>query len=617
MTWTLRQRALLTVAPLFVLLALMGGVALLLLHDLGGRSEAIMRENYDSVRALERLNEALERIDSSFQFTLAGKEADARTQYRANWKEFDRQLVVEEGNVTIFPEEEELVKKLRQLRDRYREQGEHFYAAGVGPTRRHDDYFGTKGRPGLLATFEEIKQVSGDTLRLNQEHMEQASREAKRAARVSIAGFAAGLVVAGLLAGLLAWRLVRAILDPIEEMTYAAQRVGTGQLELTVPVPGADELGQLAEAFNTMTRHLRAYRESNTARLLRAQQTSQATIDSFADPVLVVDLDGRVELANPAARQVLGVAPADGNPAAPWVPPEPLRQPLAEALRLQRPYLTDSFEQSVSFQIEGGERAYLPQVRPIHDPDGGVLGAAVVLADVTRFRLLDRFKSDLVATVSHELKTPLTSLRLAVHVLLEEKVGALEPKQVELLLDARENTERLLRMIESLLALARLEHGEGLQLQLLAPGDILRAAADAAASRAEDRHVQLVVAAGEGLPEVAVDPVRFGYALNNLVDNALACTEPGGQITLSASAEPGRVHLAVADTGVGIPTELLPSVFTRFFRVPGQGRPAGTGLGLSIVREVVLAHQGEITCESAPGKGTTFHIFLPAGRGEP
>jgi signal transduction histidine kinase len=116
---------------------------------------------------------------------------------------------------------------------------------------------------------------------------------------------------------------------------------------------------------------------------------------------------------------------------------------------------------------------------------------------------------------------------------------------------------------------------------------------------------------------VEVDPVRFGYALNNLVDNALACTEPGGQITLSASAESGRVHLAVADTGVGIPTELLPGVFTRFFRVPGQGRPAGTGLGLSIVREVVLAHQGEITCESAPGKGTTFHIYLPASRGEP
>jgi signal transduction histidine kinase len=614
---TLRRRIFMTLAPQLVLLALLGISAMVLLHDLGGRSQAILRENYDSVRAMERLNEALERIDSSFQFALAGKEADARAAYVSNWQTFEKQFHEEEKNITIYPEEPELVEQLRQLKDRYRKQGDRFYGRPAGDAQRHDDYFGPRGRPGLFATFDEIKKVSGEILRINQENMEQASRDAQTAARRSLVGFGAGLLVAGLLAGLLAWRLVHVILEPIEAVTEAAKRVGAGQLELNVPVIGHDELGQLAESFNTMTRHLRDYRQSNMAQLLRAQQTTQATIDSFADPVLVVDLDGRVELANPAARQLLGVAPAGDGPTAAWVPPEPLRLPLAEALKSQQPFLTESFDQTVSFQTGEGERAYLPQVRPIHDPHGGVLGAAVVLADVTRFRLLDRFKSDLVATVSHELKTPLTGIRLAVHVLLEERVGPLEPKQVELLLDARENTERLLRMIESLLALARLERGEGLQLQPAAPAEVLRAAAEAAASRAEDKHIQLVVEADEALPEVEVDPVRFGYALNNLVDNALAYTEPGGQITLSAGMDGEWVRLSVTDTGVGIPSESLPQVFTRFFRVPGQGRPTGTGLGLTIVREVVLAHRGEITCDSAPGKGTTFHITLPIRRAEP
>src|SRR5262249_20378066 len=148
--------------------------------------------------------------------------------------------------------------------------------------------------------------------------------------------------------------------------------------------------------------------------------------------------------------------PKDAPPP-PWQPPEPLRQPLTVALQEQRPFLTDSFDQAVTFRSQGEERAYLPQIRPIRDPYGYTLGAAVVLNDVTRFRLLDQLKSDLVATVSHELKTPLTSVRLALHLLLEETVGPLTAKQIDLLVDARENAERLLRMIEDLLALARLQ----------------------------------------------------------------------------------------------------------------------------------------------------------------
>ena len=192
-------------------------------------------------------------------------------------------------------------------------------------------------------------------------------------------------------------------------------------------------------------------------RLLRAQRTGQATIDSFPDPVLVVDPDGRVELANPAARQVLGVLPT--GEATHWPPPEPLRQPLADALQDQRPYRPRHSTRPCSFALGGEEHAFLPQVRPIRDPYGDTLGAAVVLTDVTRFRLLDQVKTDLVATVSHELKTPLTSVRLAVHLLLEEAVGPLEAEQIELLIDARDNAERLLRTIEHLLALARLEQG--------------------------------------------------------------------------------------------------------------------------------------------------------------
>ncbi len=290
----------------------------------------------------------------------------------------------------------------------------------------------------------------------------------------------------------------------------------------------------------------------------------------------------------------------------------PCASPLEDALQKHRPFLTQAFDQTVTFRYNGEDRAYLPQILPIQDPFGSTLGAAVVLTDVTRFRLLDQIKSDLVATVSHELKTPLTSVRLVLHLLLEETIGPLTPKQTELLIDARDNAERLLNMIEHLLALARLEEGrDSLQFQQEAPQALLQAAADNVRPRAEAKRVELIVNDASQLPPVAADPVRLGHALNNLLDNALTYTDQGGRITLFADLDDGVVRLTVADTGVGIPAENLAHVFDKFFRVPDQSRGHGTGLGLAIVREIVQAHGGQIHCESKLGRGTVFRLTLP------
>ena len=614
MTWTLRRRLIASLAPVGVLLAVLGAVGLGVLWHMGGRIDAILRENYVSVQAMYRLNEDVERIDSSFQFALAGREADARTQFDANWVGFEDQFRIEEENITVLPIEQELVDKLRALKIDYRARGNRFYSRLPGSAERATDYFGGPNDPGLLGQFKAIKTVSAEILRINQENMLQARDQARATARTALLGLGAALLVLGGLLATVSWYLVRTILGPIRATTEAAQEIGAGRLDREVPVLTHDELGQLAEAFNAMTRQLRTYRQTNLARLLRAQRTAQATIDSFPDPVLVVDLEGRVELANTAARLLLGVAPsADGQLAANWVPPEFLRQPVRDVLSGQREHLTEGFDQAVLFHTGGEDRAFLPQVRSIRDPAGDAQGAAVVLTDVTRFRLLDQFKSDLVATVSHELKTPLTAVRLAVHVLLEESVGPLTPKQTELLLDARENAERLLRLIEHLLALARLERAD--RPSALGPEDpvtLLRRVAQAAQGRAEDKHVELTVADAGPVPPIAADPDRLSLALANLVDNAITYTPSGGTITLTPEATAdGRVNLSIADTGVGISAEHRPHLFERFFRVPGQSAEGGTGLGLSIVKEIVDAHHGAVTCESEPGRGTVFRITLP------
>lgn len=615
---SLRWRIVLTLLPLLLLLAAVGSAGAVLLHRLGGRVDAILRENYESVIYMERLNEALERIDSSFQFALAGREQQARRQFDEHWPTYRENLRKEQENITL-PGEEELVDELTRLTDVYEQQGKAFYARGALSAERQGDYFGRPGQPGLLDLFKEIKATSSRIQRINQENMEQASADARATAANSLTWFAVGLALAVPLAALLAWHTIRATLQPIRAVTESALGISAGNLDQVVPVVSRDELGQLANAFNLMARHLRDFRQSQSARLLRVQRTSQATIDSFPDPVVVIDAEGNVEMANPAARGLLGVVPRQSGQMAGqrWVPPEPLRQPLAEALQGQRDYLPEGFDRVVLLGAAGRELAVLPRILTIRDPYQNTLGAAVLLQNVTRLRLLDQMKSNLVATASHELKTPLTSIRLVVHLLLDETVGALNPKQTELLLDARDNCERLLAMVNNLLDLARLEQGrQQLNVRPETPETLLRAAADAARPRAEGKGIELTVDVSPGLPAVAVDAERIGHALGNLLDNALLYTERGGRVSLNAVAGPDAVTLVISDTGVGIPPEHMPHVFEKFFRVPGRSRGSGTGLGLAIVHEIVMAHGGTVTCDSTPGKGTTFRLTLPAALGE-
>jgi NtrC-family two-component system sensor histidine kinase KinB len=251
-------------------------------------------------------------------------------------------------------------------------------------------------------------------------------------------------------------------------------------------------------------------------------------------------------------------------------------------------------------------------VLAIRDDADTLLGAAVVLSDVTKFRLVDQLKSDMVSTVSHELKTPLTSVQMAVHLLLEEAVGPLMPKQVELLLAARQDSDRLLAMVNDLLDLTRIEQGRlKLDLHPVAPGDLIAAAIERNEARARDAGIDLDSDATAGLDPVHVDRERIDHVFDNLVGNALRHTERGGKVRMTARRGHGEVGFSVEDSGEGIPPEHLSRIFEKFYRVPGSRHRGGAGLGLAIAREIVTAQGGQITATSLPGAGTTITFTLP------
>ena len=599
------------ILPLLVLLVVIGGTATFLIYELGTRVDEILRENYDSVIYMRDLNEALERIDSSFQFALAGRKEDAFQQYQDNWRAFDDNLAKEQNNISV-PGESDLVASLTALRQQYRDQGDAFFDAANQPMPVY--YFGQDGQPGLYGLFRKIKGASGEILKLNQDNMEDANRQARQLAHSSLWWYGGGLAVGIALAAILLNTTVRTIVYPIRAITESATAIGKGNLDQIVSVSSSDEIGQLALAFNTMARQLRELLQTQQGQLVLAQQSSQAMIESFPDPILVVNQQQDIEMANHAARRWLGVESAmTDKPSLPWKPPTALREPLANTLQLQSDYLPQEFDRAIGLQMEDETRSFLPRIVAIRDEKGINRGAVVLLQDITRFRLLDEVKSNLVATVSHELKTPLTSIRLALHLLLEEKAGPLVPKQIELLVDARDNAERILMMINNLLDLARLEQAPNqLHLEPARPAALIRSMAETLQPRAAEQGIEVSFEAPADLPEVAVDTEQLQHALQNLIDNALSYTPRGGRITLAAERTDGKVALSVTDTGRGIPSQYLNSVFEKYFRIPGASIHGGSGLGLAIVREIVTAHGGAVQCESEPGKKTVFRILLPS-----
>ena len=245
-------------------------------------------------------------------------------------------------------------------------------------------------------------------------------------------------------------------------------------------------------------------------------------------------------------------------------------------------------------------------------PSGSTLGAAVLLEDVTRFRLLDEVKSNMVATVSHELKTPLTSIRLVIHLLLEENVGPLAAQ-------AARTAGRCPRQRRAAAGHDQQPARPGpagtgglaTPLRAGAAHALLQPAADAFRPRTKDRGVELVVDDPGNVEAIPVDKEQFQHALQNLLDNALAHTPRAARSRSAAEAVDGSVAIAVSDTGSGIPPEYIPLIFEQYFRVPGDTTPGGSGLGLAIVREIVASHGGTVDCQSCRASGPCSACSFP------
>jgi two-component system, NtrC family, sensor histidine kinase KinB len=595
----MKKRILLWLCSILVLFLAVGFYAVWLFNQLGGSIEVILRENYQSVLAGQQMKESSERMDSGLSFALAGEEQRGRELFDSNVPIFQESLKKELRNITL-PGEGKLAEGIKRSEERYQLLAKTFWGISDLEARRKM-YFSQ-----LLPLFTEIKNNAQEVIRINQENMVDADHRARSLSADSTRTMILLLGLGVVLAISLAYGLQRAILKPIQTLTTVSKELGEGKLDQVVPVQSKDELGQLADAFNKLAAKLRAYRQITTDQILQARQMTEITFSAFPDPILALSLDGKINFANSAAGKLLQKLNVEqGLPSA-------IQEEVGNVLKGAPDNVPTSFESAVPVRLDDHEAFLLPKVIGMRDESGNLFGAAVVLQDVTRFRLMDEVKTNLVSTVSHELKTPLTSIRMGLHLLLEEKIGPLNTKQLELLLAAREDSERLLRMINDLLDLARLESGQTRQrLEVVSPRTLIDDALPNLRSLLEAQDSRLVVDVAPDLPEVTVDPRQISHVFSNFVSNAARFSKPGEEIVLSVKQIGKTVRFSVLDHGPGIAKEFQARVFERFFRIPGTEESNGVGLGLAIAKEIVASHGGNIGLRSTPGEGSEFYFDLP------
>ena len=444
----LRTKLLLGYLGFIVALGVLGAWSARTLQQMSAVSGRIIAENYDSVVAAQDMKESLERQDSAAVFELLGEHDRASRQAAEHRARFDAALERAAANITEQGEPE-IVDAIRRSRAEYYRQFDEFLGATDDRTAR---YFSL-----LEPQFNRVRADCDRLLRVNQEAMrskaDAASQIARRWFLITLA-LAVALMAAGVGVEI---SLSNAILGPVRQLTDATTRMAGGDLDAAVSVRSGDEIGALAVGFNRMAERIRELRRSDLGKLLIAQQTTEAAIDSLYDPVIVTDSERRVTRINPAAERLFGPrAEVVGKPIDVVVRDSRVAQAIGDVLQSGGAVASESPAAVLPWAVDGARRAFRILSTPMRDADARLVGAVTLLEDITHLSEISRLKSEFIAAASHELRTPLTSVQMGIHLLIEDTSGPMTERQRDILQVCREDTARLDRLMRELLDLSKI-----------------------------------------------------------------------------------------------------------------------------------------------------------------
>lgn len=581
---------------MLLLVLSIGGYAYYSLRQLDRSARAGLKANLYSVDLGLRM---LRQLDQLARHPLADTTGTAA--FVAALREEDRNVTEPGERLAV----DELWKLTEQLQRRQQQ-------ALLAPSTQSATAAGAEEPFKLGELTYRMMALNTDALNRKTEAANQRADQANRNLLVFIS-------LAALLALALVGSVPEAAVQPLRKLTAALDHATERDFSASIPQESHDEFGQVARAFNRMLGQLREYRTSTAADLITERNRAASIVNTLDEGLLMLDENRHILLANPVMCELLGL-PAEklvGRPAATvrlendlfQAMLRPLDAPNREAAVAEAPLLHIA---------QRGEEAFfrlavqdLVSFNEASDKTEFV-GQILTLRNVSDFKKLDQVKSNFLATVSHELKTPLSSINMSLKVLQSDRVEADERQQ--LLGGIGRETQRLLRLVGELLDVSRLDSGAGIQLNFAATelAAVVRFAAATVQPQLDNKQLALVQELPADLPAVRADVEKTTWVLINLLANAIRYSPVGEPLTVRAARAGQFVQVTVRDHGPGIAAENHEKIFQRFAQIPDKtGYQGGSGLGLSIAREFITTQGGRLWVESELGSGSTFCFTLP------
>lgn len=572
----IKSKLRLGLGTLFFLIMALGLIAAKHVYTLKDDTENILADNYKSLDYVQHMILAVDEIKTN---------PDA-------WKTFDDNLKKQKSNVTEVGEGEATQK----VEDHY---------ALLKASAASDSL------PGV------VRKDLTELAQINMQAIQKKSDIAVGSVRSAIAGIGITATLCFLIALTLLVNLPSNIGNPIRELTQSIGEIAAKNYSRRLHFSGKDEFGQLASSFNMMAEKLEEYDNSNLSQILMEKKRTEALINNMHEPVIGLDENKNILFANQEAVKITGMSVSDmlGRSAVDLAVHNDLIRALIQEKQEMNALTSQATAPSLKIYADNKESYFEKEIVditiiPTGERQKKFIGQVIILKNITPFKELDFAKTNFIATVSHELKTPISSIKMSLQILENERTGTLNEEQKQLMESIKDDSNRLLKITGELLNMSQVETGNiQLSIQPSSPYAIMQYALDAVKTPLEQKAIELVVETDEHLPDVKADMEKTAWVLINFLTNAIRYSQQEGRLMLELRVDENGVKFSVRDEGKGIDSRYRSKIFDRYFQVPGSAR-TGTGLGLAISKEFIEAQGGMIGVSSEIGMGSTFYFEL-------
>jgi len=603
---SLKGRISLVYLTLVIISSIVGFISVVNLFKLSGSIEKLMTANYKSISAVNNMIESIENQDRAILIYIDMDKQKGLDEFSQNNNSFVQWFNIEKNNITEFGEKKSVEKtnfyytkytrsflQLQEIRNTLGiENAIEYYNKTITP------YFNnTKKSLRTLKQLNEKAMFKGKN---------NTNNDAKRS--IYIVLILTSLATTG---GFIISRyFTNLFLKPIYTLTETVKLVKAGDMNQQTTIISKDEIGELAVEFNHMTKRLQQFEKSALGNLMSEKNRFIAVVKNISDPLIVMDNNYKIAILNKSGETFFNISEEKS-----------LNKHFLEVIRNGELFDHISAEfnpgedrkEKIIHMTSNDEDYYLNVVvTTVKDVENNLTGLIVLFQNVTALKEFEKTRTNFIATISHEFKTPLTSIMMGIDLLLNTEMGVLNDDQMNITTVLKEDCEILSTLVSDIMELTKIESGKAIfTIQACSISGIIENTYKQFKQIADQKSIDLEFDAEENLPLVSADFEKITWVVNNLVSNALKYTNAGDDIMISASVKNNMMYVSIRDTGIGILDEYKENIFNKFFQVKGNDLEIrGTGLGLSIAKEIIEVHGGKIWCESKLDLGSTFIFTL-------